>query len=216
MDHSITSMASTLVGIFLGPRKNIDIMRSFIKKKWAHKGHVSITTMAKGFFSFDFSCTEDLSNILCEGPWDVGCCTLVLQKWSSKMNLNDSFFVQAPIWVRLPKLPLKLWNEDVFVGVANSFGEILSVDLTIASKRQLTYAHICIGVREGVEMPETVTFHSKLGVHVQKLIYEMVPFACFLYFKFGHKASQCPKDKVERKKSKPTSTSVKVKKMVWK
>ena len=35
VEHRIAVMASTLVGKFIGPRPNIDILRSFIKKKWA-------------------------------------------------------------------------------------------------------------------------------------------------------------------------------------
>ena len=209
-------MASTLVGKLLGPRKNIDIVRYFIKKKWALKGELYITTMAKGSLSFDFSCMEDLSIILCEGSWAIGHSTLVLQKWSSKLTLNDSFFVKAPILVNLQDLPLEFWSEDVVVKVASSFRELLSIGQIITSKRWLTYAQICIGVREGVDMPKIVAFHSKLGVYVQKIIYEMVSFACFLCFKSGHKTNQCPKDKAKRSKSKPTSSIVKGKKMVWK
>ena len=205
-----------MVGKFLGPRPNIDIVGCFIKKKWALKGQVSIMTMANGFLSFDFSCMEDLSIILCEGPLAIGRSTLVLQKWSSKLNINDSFFVQAPIWVKLQELLLEFWNEDVFVGLASSFRELLSIDSIKASKRCPTYVQICIGVREGADMPEIVAFHSKLGVHFQKLIYEMVPFACFLCLKCGHKTNQCPKDKVERSKSEHTGIIVKGKKMVWK
>ena len=78
VDHSIKSMTLTLVGKFLGPRPNIDNVRSFIKKKCALKGQVSIMAMAKGFLSFYFSCMEDLSIILCEGPWAIGCSSLVL------------------------------------------------------------------------------------------------------------------------------------------
>ena len=121
--------------------------------------------------------------------------------------MNESFFLQALVWVRLLELPLEFWNEDVFVGVARSFGMLLSIDLTTASKRCLSYAHICIGVGEGVDMPEVVTFHSKLGVHNQKLIYETIPFACFHCLKSRHKANQCPKSKVERKKSNHVSIS---------
>ena len=91
--------------------------------------------------------------------------------------------MQAPIWVKLQELLLEFWNADVFVGLASSFRELLSIDSIKASKRCPTYAQICIGVREGADMPEIVAFHSKLGVHVKKLIYEMVPFACFLCFK---------------------------------
>jgi hypothetical protein len=122
-------------------------VRSFIKKKWALKGKVSITIMAKGFLSFDLSCMEDLSIILCEGPWAIGHSSLVLQKWSTKLNLNDSFFVQAPIWVKLQDLPLGFWNEDVFVRVASSLRELISIDSSKASKRGLTYAQIFIIVR---------------------------------------------------------------------
>ena len=78
VDHNIRAMASTLVRRFLGPRPNIDNVRSFIKQKWALKGQVSVTEMAKGFMSFDFSCMEDLANILCEGQWAIGRSTLVL------------------------------------------------------------------------------------------------------------------------------------------
>ena len=109
------------------------------------------------------------------------------------VNLNDSFIVQALVWVRLHELPLDFWNEDIFVGLARTFGELLSTNPNIASKCHLNYPCLCIGVREGIDMPETMAFHSKLGVHIQKMIYETVPFAFFLYLKAGHKASQCPK-----------------------
>ena len=60
---------------------------------------------------------------------------------------------------------MEYWNEDVFKGVADSFGELLSIDLVTASKGRLTYARICISVLEGDDMPEVVCFHSKLGTH---------------------------------------------------
>ena len=50
--------------------------------------------------------------------------------------------------------------------VANSFGALLSIDPITASKSRLTYARICIRVREGDDMLEVVCFHSKLGTHI--------------------------------------------------
>ncbi|GLJ06713.1 hypothetical protein SUGI_0045960 [Cryptomeria japonica] len=83
----------TLVGNFLCPRPNIDIVKTFAKHKWVLKGKVEITAMSKGALSFDFSCKEDMSRVLCDGPWLIGKSTLALQKWSPKMDLNESFFV---------------------------------------------------------------------------------------------------------------------------
>ncbi len=53
------------------------------------------------------------------------------------------------------------------MGVASSFGELLSTDPTTTSKSRLTYARICIGVREGDDMPKVVCFQSKIGMHIQ-------------------------------------------------
>ena len=78
VDHNIWAMASTLIKKFLGPRLNIDNVKKFIKQKWALKGHVYVTAMAKGFMSFDFSYMEDHAIIMCEGQWAIGHSTLVL------------------------------------------------------------------------------------------------------------------------------------------
>ncbi|GLJ40001.1 hypothetical protein SUGI_0818510 [Cryptomeria japonica] len=97
IEHNINLMEITLVGKKFGLRPNIDIGRAFSKRKWALKGQVEITAMSKGALSMDFSCKEDMSRVLCDGPWLIGKSTLALQKWSLKMDLNESFFVQAPV-----------------------------------------------------------------------------------------------------------------------
>lgn len=38
IDHNIKGIAATLVGKFIGPRPNIDVLRIFTKKKWDLKG----------------------------------------------------------------------------------------------------------------------------------------------------------------------------------
>ena len=86
-------MTSSLVGKFIGLRPNLDVVRTYVRNKWDLKGHLDIVAMAKGFLSFEFSCIEDLKKIICVESWSFGCLMLALQKWTSKMDLNDSFFV---------------------------------------------------------------------------------------------------------------------------
>ena len=198
IDHNILSMANTLVGKFVGPRPNIDVVRSFTRGKWDLKGHVEVTAMAKGFMSFEFSCSEDFSRILCAGNWSLGRSNLILQKWTSNLDLNNDFQSQVPVWIRLPELPLEYWHEDVFDGIARTFGELLSIDPVTAAKKRLNYARICIGVKEGQDMPQVLEFQSRLGNRTQKVDYESVPFACFHCKKAGHKAGSCPLFKGKR------------------
>ena len=78
IDHNILSMVNTLVGKFVGPRPNIDLVRTFTRRKWDLKGHVEVTAMAKGFIFFEFSCSEDFSRILYTGNWSLGISNLIL------------------------------------------------------------------------------------------------------------------------------------------
>ncbi|GLJ06585.1 hypothetical protein SUGI_0042510 [Cryptomeria japonica] len=205
-------MALTLVGKFLGPRSNIDVVRVFGKSKWVLKGQVEVTTMSKVVLSMSFSCEEDMSRVLCDSPWLIGKSMLSLQKWSPKMDLNESFFVQAPVWVRLSSLPLELWVEDVFKGIASSFGELLSMDLITTARRRLTFAKIYVGVMQGTYMPLSIEINSRLGKWVQPIEYKSVPFACFHYKKLGHTARKFPLQVVKEKEKKDKTTQWRAKK----
>ena len=53
------------------------------------------------------------------------------------MDLSDAFFLSTLVWVRLPRLPLEFWHEDIFKGIARSFGELVAIDNVTASKSKL-------------------------------------------------------------------------------
>ncbi|XP_057846960.2 uncharacterized protein LOC131056719 [Cryptomeria japonica] len=212
VEHNISLMAMTLVGKFLGPRSNIDVVKVFAKCKWALKGQVEITAMSKGALSMAFSCEEDMSMVLCDAPWLIVKSTLALQKWSPMMALNESFFVQVSVWVKLSGLPLELWVEDVFKGIASSFGELLSMDPITTARRRLTFARICVGVMQGMDMPLSIKINSRLGKWIQPMEYESVPFACFHYKKSGHTARKCPLQVVKENEKKDKTTQWRAKK----
>lgn len=154
LDHNINSMSNSLVGKFMGLRPNIEVVRAYVKRKWALKGNVEILTLPKGLLSFTFSCEENKFRILCGSPWLVGKTSLVLRKWQPNLNMNDSLLAQVPVWVKLLGLPLEYWAESIFSGIANSFGELLSIDPVTASKRRLTHARFCVGIAHDADMPE--------------------------------------------------------------
>lgn len=89
---------------------------------------------------------------------------LVLQKWSPNLYVMDDSVIQALVWVRLPSLPLEFWVEDVFQGIANSFGELLSLDPVKVSQKMMNYARFCVGVTQGMDMPDSILLKSKLGI----------------------------------------------------
>lgn len=93
----------------------------------------------------------------------IGKHTMVLHKWCLNLNMQDEMNVQAPVWVNLLGFPLEFWVDDVFRGIANVFGELLSKHLVLVSRRRLTYARICVGIKQGVDMLKSIILQSKLG-----------------------------------------------------
>lgn len=148
--------------------------------------------MAKCFFSFAFSCEEDLSDVLYGGPWVIEKTSLTLKRWSPNLDLNDGIFASSLIWVRLPGFPLEFWHEDVFKGLANSFGELLSVDPMRAGKKRMVYSRICVCVSQNIDLSSSVDIISKLGKWTQPVEFETMPFVCFHCKKSGHWAKKCP------------------------
>ena len=53
--------------------------------------------------------------------------------------------------------------EDLFQGITGTFGKLLSMDPVTVSRR-ITYARICVGVFQGMDMPEFISLKSKLGI----------------------------------------------------
>lgn len=107
VDHNISIMALSLVGKFMGPRPNIETIKEFVRKKWGLKGQVEVVALPKGFFSFSFSCEEDIVAIRCGRPWVIDKSLLALKKWTPNGTDFGSFYEVVPIWVRLPRLPME-------------------------------------------------------------------------------------------------------------
>ncbi|XP_059064686.1 uncharacterized protein LOC131856780 [Cryptomeria japonica] len=185
-------MSNSLVGKFMGPHTNIEIVRAYVKWKWALKGNVEISALPKGLLSFTFSCEEDKLRILYGNPWLVRKIALVLQKWHPNLNMSESLLVQVPVWVKLPDLPLEYWAKSVFSGIASSFSELLLIDLVTASRRRLTHARFYVGVACDVDMPKQIDVVSKLGTWKQHIEYKSILFSCFHYKKEGHWAKHFP------------------------
>ncbi|XP_057870798.2 uncharacterized protein LOC131077337 [Cryptomeria japonica] len=192
IDHNIDVMALILIGKFSGPTPNIDSVRIFDSWRWKIKGQVEVLDVPRGFFSFVFSCVEDILTIVCGGPWIIGRSSLTLRKWSPNMDMFDAFFETILVWVKLLGLPLKYWHEDIFKGIVGVFGELLSIDPMMTTRKRMVYARICVGVCRSKDLPSSVELVSKLGTIVKTIEIELLPYVFFLCKKVGHWAKKYP------------------------
>lgn len=191
VDQNMAHMNMVLVGKFIGPHPNIEAVRSWVVRKWKGKGQTDVVAMAGGFFSFSFSCEEDFRSVLAGGPWMLGKASLALKKWEPGFNPNDWKCNEAPIWVRLPSLPMEFWGEEIFAGIVAIFGDVISIDPMTATKRCLVYARLCVNIKQSSNLSFEVDLFSKLSRWMQKFEYESISFVCFHCKKVGHWTRQC-------------------------
>jgi hypothetical protein len=96
------------------------------------------------------------------------------------MVLSDSFFLTTPIWARLPGLPLEFWHEDIFKGIASSFGELVALDNATATRSKLQTVRLYVKVADLNHLPNKVELISKLGKTIQEITFEDLPNACYV------------------------------------
>lgn len=62
---------------------------------------------------------------------------LCLKNWSLRFNPLSDDSIMFPIWVRLLGPLLEFWDEEVFVLIANSFGQYFTANKVTKFKKRL-------------------------------------------------------------------------------
>ncbi|XP_057842059.1 uncharacterized protein LOC131051512 [Cryptomeria japonica] len=135
---------------------------------------------------------EDIMVVRSGGPWVIGKSSLSLKKWTTNLDLLDSIFENVLVWARLLSLPMEYWNEDVFRGLANSFGELLSIDPMAMARKRFLFARIYVGISQNADLPSSIEIQLKLGSWTQAIEFESIPFACFNCRRGGHWEKRYP------------------------
>ncbi|XP_074301493.1 uncharacterized protein LOC141632887 [Silene latifolia] len=78
----------TLMGNFLGSKPNLKQVQDFAQKCWHHIASPMVQYYKKGWFSFRFTCLEDMNAVLREGPWKLNTSSLILKQWYPNFSME--------------------------------------------------------------------------------------------------------------------------------
>jgi len=181
-----------LIGKFTGLWPSPKTVTTWMNDCWKHliKEKVELCAAGRGFFAFTFSRKEDRDLVFRSGPYFMGARGLFLAPWTLDFN-PDAEITAAPVWVRLPRLPLHLWGKNSLKDIGNKLGRFLeSAD---PKGDQFTCARICVEVNLEKGLPEAIKLTLGDWSHIQELDYEQIPFKCLHCHAYGHFAKSCPK-----------------------
>lgn len=194
---------NTLIGKFTGLWPSPKALEAWMLESWKTLkiGPVTKYAVGRGFFVLSFSKKTDRDLVFRYGPYFMGSRGLFLAPWTIDFNPEDEI-TAAPIWVRLPHLPLHLWEPSTLEDIGNKLGRFL--DSAEPKGDQFTCARICVEVNLEKGLPEAIKLTLGDWCHIQELDYEQIPFKCLRCHVYGHFAKNCPQAAEDKEPVKET------------
>ncbi|CAH9105719.1 unnamed protein product, partial [Cuscuta europaea] len=114
-----------LVGCFTGRFPGLKAIYELLNS-WGV--HCTLKSHNKGWVIFKFKNEQDRTKVFTEGPYNIFGRLLILKMLSEDFTFDDEAFLKVPIWVKLPNLPLNLWNEEAMSKIASKVGVPITTD----------------------------------------------------------------------------------------
>ncbi|KAK1279941.1 hypothetical protein QJS04_geneDACA024090 [Acorus gramineus] len=189
---NIRQWDNAVLGYIIGKIPVYTPFLQFLKKLWKPRGEIQLLLHGNGFFTVKFDQAEDATSVLEGGPWTMDHRPFILRKWSPEVRMEQERLSSMPIWVRLPNLPLHLWEVDCLSRIGSIIGFPLYADSATLRCSRASYAQICVEVQASKTLPDSILVDVLPGVHKTfKIDYDWKPIACKYCQTFGHDEACC-------------------------
>jgi hypothetical protein len=191
-----------LICRFNGFWPNLVDLRSWIDSEWSPLlvDEVTVCPLAKGFFAAIFESSDERDLVSSSGPWFWGRAGLSVQPWTPDFDPATASISSAPVWVRLPSLPLHFRGDKSLESIGNGIGKYLC-SCPEAAPVNSTFARICVEMDFNKGFPAEIILLGENFSWTQKIDFENLCFRCRVCFETGHIARNCEKSSGKRRSS---------------
>ncbi|KAK4343385.1 hypothetical protein RND71_036479 [Anisodus tanguticus] len=159
------------------------------------------TVHASGWIVFKFNTEAEKEKVMANGPHFVYSTPLLLKDIPHCFTFDREEICTVPIWVRLPSLPLELWNETALSRILSRIGRPIGTDKLTNDKGQTSYARALVEIDLSKEVVHSVELKLWDDTHIdQEIIYEKRPGYCVECKQIGHYTDGCEKHRAEVKR----------------
>jgi hypothetical protein len=207
-DEEVYFRENALICRFNGFWPRLVDLNGWISAHWKPliKEDLFIHPCPKGFFIAEFDLAADRDLILASGPWFWGNSGLCLMVWTPCFNPLNTVLSSAPVWVRLPNLPLHFWGETSLRDIGSALGKFYFASKETRIHSTTSYARICVEMDFSKGFPAEIILGCKNYTWTQKLDYERISLRCRACFETGHTTAQCTKGNRKAGKQQRKST----------
>lgn len=119
---------NTLIVRLRGKRTSLRFMSNKLQNLWAKHGSIHVLDMHNDFFIVRFSDEGDYKHAIYEGRWHFLDHYLLVQRWRPLFDTSDHKIQKVAVWIRIPNLPLELYNDHFLWRVGSKLGTMLKID----------------------------------------------------------------------------------------
>ncbi|XP_020202252.1 uncharacterized protein At4g02000, partial [Cajanus cajan] len=130
---------------------------------------------------------EDYKHALFEGPWMIADHYIVVQRWRPFFTFTATQTRRIAAWIRIPGLPIELFNDRFLWRVGNKLGTMLKIDKLTSIQSRGRFARICVEI----DLQKKLVSQINVLSHILRLEYEGLHSVCFTCGKYGHKQQSC-------------------------
>jgi len=136
-----------LLGKLWGETIPLSVVISKTRKDWGFiKGQVDYLDLGNGWILFRFSNLQDISLVWEGRPWHVSGLNLVLRRWEPFFDPFSATIQRIDQWIKITRLPLELWEEDILQKLLGNVGQFLKVDDITLNRSKGKFARVCLNI----------------------------------------------------------------------
>ncbi|KAI9126041.1 hypothetical protein K1719_003459 [Acacia pycnantha] len=140
----------TLIVKLLGRQPSYSFMVKKLRQIWKRKGQIDIFDLENDFYLVSFQHLDDYMEALTGGPWVILDAYLNVARWRPNFCLENAKIESVVAWVRLPDLPVPLFDKKFLLNLGNAIGKAIRLDIHTAQRARGKFARADKVQKEGV------------------------------------------------------------------
>ncbi|CAO2840939.1 unnamed protein product [Amaranthus hypochondriacus] len=116
----------------------------------------------------------------------------IVEPWTSSISYEKSSLTKIPVWVKLPKLDIRYWTEDMLRIIVGYLGTLLKIHNATVTKSRMMFARVLVDMNVEDGFLDELYFSNENDMLITQVVqYDWLPIWCAKCSQFGHNRNDC-------------------------
>ncbi|XP_057762182.1 uncharacterized protein LOC130982262 [Arachis stenosperma] len=177
----------SLIVKLMGRKIGYATMKKRIETMWESYVGIDVIDFGNEFYLVKFYAQDDMDYALLVGPWKIYDHCLAVRLWEPNFNPLLTIIDKITAWVRLPGLPIELYNERILRKIGDLVGKTCKVDHNTQQLCRGKFARLYVEVDLTKLLLEKYMINEKM----YQIEYEEIHQIYFSCEKIDHEQKDC-------------------------